>query len=48
MIKWIYNDYFIRSNEKIFLIFCLVILLIILLTIFLVIKELKGDNNEPK
>lgn len=45
MIKWIYNNFFIKDNELLFYIYLISILLIIILTIYLVVKELKNVNK---
>ena len=45
MIKWIFNEIYIKSDKLLFIFYVSVIILIILITLFIVIKELKNDNK---
>ena len=45
MVKWIFNEIYIKSDKLFFIFYVCVIILIVLITLFIVIKELKNDNK---
>lgn len=45
MVKWIFDNFFIKNQEIIFIVFIISMLLMIILTCLFVRNEIKNDNK---